>query len=288
MDLITVLTLNYNNPFLYESIDSVLSQTYSNIQYIIFDDHSQKIDFNVDRVKKYIQENNKGNIKEIIVSQNEKNLGTIKNLNRAHKLAKGKYIFNLAGDDAFYDSKVLEEWVSYFKKTQAEIVTACQALYDEKLENEISILPKKKDIEILQTENQQMIWDHLCRRNFIMGCSTARTKECMDNGGGYDESYRYVEDYPWNLKMIRKGYKILFWNRCVIKYRWGGISSPSRMNGDYLKDSVKILKKEILPYSNHKIKDVKDFGEWLLLRLVGYLREKYYIPCKDKLKGWIK
>ena len=115
MDLITVLTLNYNNPFLYESIDSVLRQSYSDIQYIIFDDHSQKVDFDIGAVKKYIQDNNKGNIKEIIVKQNEKNLGIIKNLNRALKHVRGNYIFHLAGDDTFYDSNVLTEWVAYFK-----------------------------------------------------------------------------------------------------------------------------------------------------------------------------
>lgn len=284
MDLITVLTLNYNNPFLYESIDSVLRQSYSDIQYIIFDDHSQKVDFDIGAVKKYIQDNNKGNIKEIIVKQNEKNLGIIKNLNRALKHVKGNYIFHLAGDDTFYDSNVLTEWVAYFKDTQAEIVTACRALYDEKLEKEICVLPEKEDIEILKTGDQKKIWDHLCLRNFIFGCSTARTKKCMDDSGGYDESYKYVEDYPWNLKMIRQGYQVRFWNRIVIKYRWGGISSPARLDWDYFKDSVRILRKEILPYSHHKRRDIRDFSKWLEKQL----KEKYYYPCKNKIKGWIK
>lgn len=284
MELISVLTLNYNNPFLYEAIDSVLEQTYSNIQYIIFDDYSQNVPFEVEKVKKYIQDNNRGNIKEIIIKQNEKNVGIIKNLNRALKYAKGKYIFHLAGDDTFYDSKVLEEWTAYFKETKAEIVTACRALYDEELKKEICILPDKEDAAILKTEDQQKIWDHLCCRNFIFGCSTARTKQCMDDSGGYDESYRYVEDYPWNLKMIRKGYRVQFWERPVIKYRWGGISSPARFNWSYFKDSVQILIREILPYSKHKRKDIRDFCNWLKVQL----KEKYYVPFKNKIKGLIK
>ena len=98
MELVTVLTLNYNNPFLYESIDSVLNQTYSDIQYIIFDDCSQKVHFDVEEIKRYIETHNKGNIKKVVVKQNEKNMGIIKNLNRAMKYVKGKYIFHLAGD----------------------------------------------------------------------------------------------------------------------------------------------------------------------------------------------
>lgn len=155
MELVTVLTLNYNNPFLYESIDSVLNQTYSDIQYIIFDDCSQKVHFDVEEIKRYIETHNKGNIKKVVVKQNEKNMGIIKNLNRAMKYVKGKYIFHLAGDDAFYDSKVLEEWTAYFKETKAEIVTAYRAVYDEKLEKEICVLPEKEDLEILKTGNQK-------------------------------------------------------------------------------------------------------------------------------------
>lgn len=66
-------------------------------------------------------------------------------------------------------------------------------------------MPEKEDIEILKTGDQQKIWDSSMLRNFIFGCSTARTKKCMDDSGGYDESYKYVEDYPWILKMIRQG-----------------------------------------------------------------------------------
>lgn len=284
VELITVLTLNFNNPFLYESIDSVLAQTYSDIQYVIFDDCSQKVHFDVEEIKRYIETHNKGNIKKVVVKQNEKNMGIIKNLNRALKYVKGKYIFHLAGDDAFYDSKVLEEWTAYFKETKAEIVTAYRAVYDEKLEKEICVLPEKEDLEILKTGNQKKIWDHLCCRNFIFGCSTARTKQCMDESGGYDESYHYVEDYPWNLKMVRRGYQVQFWERIVIKYRWGGISSPARFNWNYLKDSLRILRKEILPYSNHKRKDINNFYQWLKRQL----KEKYYYPYKNKIKGWMK
>ena len=29
--------------------------------------------------------------------------------------------------------------------------------------------------------------------------------------GKYDERYQYIEDYPWNLKVLRQGEKIFFW-----------------------------------------------------------------------------
>ena len=38
--LITVLTLSYNSTYIYESIQSVLEQSYPHIEYIIVDDGS--------------------------------------------------------------------------------------------------------------------------------------------------------------------------------------------------------------------------------------------------------
>ena len=37
-DLVTIITLNYNNQFLKDAIDSVLSQTYGSIQFVLLDD----------------------------------------------------------------------------------------------------------------------------------------------------------------------------------------------------------------------------------------------------------
>ena len=73
--------------------------------------------------------------------------------------------------------------------------------------------------------------------------------------------------------MIHQGTKIIFWNRIVLKYRSGGKSSPSKFDIAYLKDSVLVLFKEILPYSKHRKKDVIDLVRWLY----WHIRLKYKI-----------
>ena len=42
--LITVITASYNSKYLYESISSVLSQTYEKIEYIVADDGTEGFD----------------------------------------------------------------------------------------------------------------------------------------------------------------------------------------------------------------------------------------------------
>lgn len=98
MKTATVLTLSYNSPDLICAIDSVLMQTYGNIQYIIVDDGSRE--FDKEKILKHIAGKNRGNIcAEIIV--NKENKGIIKSSNLGLRIARGDYIINLAGDDCF-------------------------------------------------------------------------------------------------------------------------------------------------------------------------------------------
>ena len=158
-DLVTIITLNYNNQFLKDAIDSVLSQTYGSIQFVLLDDGSEK--FNSDQIKRYINCHKKENLKEFIVLKNEKNIGTVKSANKAYSYAKGKYIFNLAGDDVFYDSDVIRDWVNCFIETGGQVITAYRAVYDEKLEKEINVLPEEKDVFLLKHGTTKQIWDSL-------------------------------------------------------------------------------------------------------------------------------
>lgn len=91
--LVTVICSCYNHEnFVIESLNSVTNQDYKNIELIIVDD------FSSDNSKKIIQ-NWVFNHPEIVFIANKKNLGITKSFNHALKLAKGKYIIDLAADD---------------------------------------------------------------------------------------------------------------------------------------------------------------------------------------------
>ncbi|MDE7372946.1 MAG: hypothetical protein K2N18_02675 [Clostridia bacterium] len=98
--------------------------------------------------------------------------------------------------------------------------------------------------------------------NIIFGCCTARTKANYELLGGYDEQYPLIEDYPSNMKLLRQGVKILYWDRIVINYRSGGISSQGNISDNYLEESDKIFNHEILPYVSNKKKARKNYSKW--------------------------
>lgn len=92
--LISVIIPNYNHAaFLHERIDSVLNQTYENIEVFILDDCSTDNSFEV--IQQYI---NHPKVKQVII--NEKNSGsTFKQWEKGFQLANGKYIWIAESDD---------------------------------------------------------------------------------------------------------------------------------------------------------------------------------------------
>ena len=88
------------------AIDSVLNQTYSNIEIIVVDDN-----VNFPEVRKKVV--------EIIESYNKNNISLVKNIrnlggglsrNEGIKIAKGEYIGFLDDDDEFFNTKIEKQY----------------------------------------------------------------------------------------------------------------------------------------------------------------------------------
>src|SRR5438105_4541179 len=92
--LVTVITVTYNSAaYVRDAIESVLAQTYDNIEYIIGDDYSTDNTWQI--IREYKDE-------RIRAYRNEKNLGEYPNRNKAISLATGKYLIFIDGDDILY------------------------------------------------------------------------------------------------------------------------------------------------------------------------------------------
>ncbi|MBY0537542.1 MAG: glycosyltransferase [Chitinophagaceae bacterium] len=94
--VVSILMTSYNRePFIKESIESVLNSEYGDFELIIVDDCSK--DNTVEVARSYEKVDHR-----VVVYQNESNLGDYPNRNKAASLAKGKYIKYLDSDDLIY------------------------------------------------------------------------------------------------------------------------------------------------------------------------------------------
>ena len=104
--LVSVLLISYNNcEFIYEALDSIIEQSYCNIELIVSDDHS--IHFERKHLQKYVEKRKNSNIKNVIVNRNPKNVGTVRHLDLLRKISTGQFICTIAADDKFCSNEAI-------------------------------------------------------------------------------------------------------------------------------------------------------------------------------------
>lgn len=291
-DLITVITLTYNSKDLGPTIDSILKQDYPRIQYIISDDCSTNL--NLSYWKDYIEKKKSKNIEEILILTSNKNQGIIRNLNKATKRASGKYVYLCSHDDQLFDEKVLSDWTEEFICTGADVICGKRAIYDENMLKFQGYAPTPKEIGYFSDTSQELFENLATHTNFIFGASTARTKESFEKYGYYDEKYKNIEDYPAMLKISRQGGKIKYFDRVVLKYRRGGISTT--ISEKYLADEDCVFENEILPYTIHPKDAVRNHEDFKLearlnnkrIELIQKYGENSCVLMVYKIYTWLK
>lgn len=189
---VSVIMGIYNcDKYLDDSINSILNQTYENIELIMCDDGS--IDNTLNIAKKYEKEYPQ----KIKVIQNEKNMGLNYTLNNCLKHANGQYIARQDGDDVSVPDRI-EKQVRFLEDNpQYAIVSSNVELFDEN--------GKWGNGKIIE-EPQKL--DFYKGSPFCHAASMTR-KEAFDEVGGYtvEKKLLRVEDYHLWYKMYQKGYK---------------------------------------------------------------------------------
>ena len=101
MEKIDILLATYNgSKYLHEQLDSILSQSYGNINVIIRDDGSS--DNTVMIIKEYEQKDNRVKL----LSDNLGNLGFVRNFEKLMKNSTSEYLMFSDQDDIWYNNKV--------------------------------------------------------------------------------------------------------------------------------------------------------------------------------------
>lgn len=195
----------YNEPesMLKESIDSITSQTYSDLEIIIVDDNP-----NETRISK-ILENLAKTDRRIKLVYNEKNLGLALSLNRGLKLAAGKYIARMDADDISSRNRLFEE-LKFLKDYNFDMV------FTERYNiNEKGIIIKKITYPNYSSEDLKTILPLDC---IVTHPSVLIKKQVIDALGGY-RKFDVSQDYDLWLRLVSNNYNIGLLNKPLIYYR---------------------------------------------------------------------
>ena len=240
-ELFTVVVLSYNNSQYIEGcLDSVLLQTYPEIEIIIADDCSKE--FDADKYKAYCEKNNKGNINNVIVIRNETNLGTVKNLNNAICHAHGSYFKLIGADDELADSNTLEEAARCLADSPFGIITSNVIKCDPEMKV-IGLYPNRLQKHLNEMTAREC-FIRLCIHNDIIAGGVFLSRRFFETFGHFDERYKLLEDWPMWLRVTHSGAEIRYCPFSAIKYR-SDVGFGTSVNPIYMQDKREVFANEI-------------------------------------------
>lgn len=204
---ISVLIPSYNHAqYLKKCIDSVLNQTFDDIEILISDDNS------TDNSRKIIDSYNDPKIKKFF---SPVNCGGSENLNKLIDLAKGDYIALLNSDD-YWELNKLEKQYEFMEnnKQYAACFTWVQYI-NEKGENYYP------DNVFIQKNKTQAEWLYyfLEVENCLCHPSMLIRKQIYEEIGKYSIRYRQIPDFIKWIKLVQK-YPIYIIQEPLVNFRW--------------------------------------------------------------------
>ena len=215
-----------SNFILQSTIGSVLAQDYPNIEYIIADDGSYNFDEAM--LSEFIKDNRKANIVAVKIIHNENNIGTVKNMNNAYKLATGKYVVNVSMEDYFLNDDTLSRIIERAESLNSNILSYGRYLCssDSQILRSMPCRTWESKIAKLNTAEKQYV-ALITGRSYEMvsGSSVCLKRTFVEDLGCFDEQFKLWEDGPFFAKATRTGNVIhTAYDIRGLMYRVGGVS----------------------------------------------------------------
>lgn len=216
--LVSIIVVSYNSEkTVIETLDSVLVQTYRNIELIISDDCSQ--DNTVSVIEGWIAEHNNDIPGGIKLLTSPKNTGVCANLNRAVRASVGTWIKDIAADDKLLPSCCEDNMAFVRNHPQVRFLTSYQDVYNDTFDenNLVTRNSSYRRLEIFEKSAEQQL-KLMAFQIFVMAPTMFYMRSLYEEVGGYDERYSY-EDHPFYVKILENGTKLYFMPKTTVAYR---------------------------------------------------------------------
>lgn len=202
---ISVITVCYNAAHLLKkTIESVVEQSYQEIEYIIIDGASN------DNTKEFVE--SYGN--KILIFLSEPDTGLFDAMNKGILKATGDLVIFLNAGDYYISCNVLEYAISQLKLSQAEVFF-CRFIWE---------TPCTKNIVV--SDNSKVIFDWDLKSLNFPHPATIYKKDAFVKVGCFDLAYTILADYEWNVRaLVKMKIPFQYVDIITVKFTADGISN---------------------------------------------------------------
>lgn len=268
-ELVSVIMSTFNEKldWIKESIESILGQTYKQLEFIIIIDNPNNVMLK-ELIYKYQESDNR-----IKVIQNKENKGLVESLNIAIAHCNGKYIARMDADDISERNRLQKE-KDFLEKNQLDFVFSGMKVIDE-MGNQLFEL----NCEELNDERVKRTMKH---RNISTHPTWFLKSDVYKNLGGY-RKIPYSEDFDFSLRAIAYGYKLGKMKESLIEYR---IRSNS-ISKSYEFEQYMITRKLLSLFKQNKLSDYSYVSKAIddLKEELGDRERKKYIQAVEKFQN---
>ncbi|WP_261978081.1 glycosyltransferase family 2 protein [Pseudomonas fluorescens] len=204
---ISIITVCYNSvETIRDTIESVLSQQYPDIEYIIVDGASK--DGTLELISEY-----GGRISKVI---SESDKGIYDAMNKGVQAATGDFVGILNSDDVFAGSDVIQNLVAHLQNNPS-----ADAVYAD------LVFVQRKEMDVVTRRYSSSGFSPWkVRFGFMIPHPTFYARrELFDKYGSYKLGYRVSADFELMARFMSKGVKMVRHSAVMVKMREGGIST---------------------------------------------------------------
>ncbi len=230
--LISIITASYNSEkTLEDTINSIVNQTYKNIEYIIIDGDSS--DNTLGIIKNSETKFEKSRIKFSWISESD--TGIYNAWNKALKKINGEWVVFIGGDDYFKSNIIFEEMIPYLNESEQK---ECSYVYG-KIEH------VNANEEVIEVAGKP--WS-LQKKRFIYTMNLGHSgcfhhKSLFKKHGNFNDSFKIAGDYEFLLREFKNpDNNAFFVEKILITMREGGISASLKNRLTIVKENYKARK----------------------------------------------
>lgn len=216
-----VMACHNEDQYIEEAINSILNQSYSNIELVIIIDGSK--DKSAQIIKRLATRD-----KRIEVFENRTNMGLTKSLNRGIKRANGEYIARQDANDSSQPKRI-EKQVTFMERNPEIFLCATGILKIDEQGKVISISTPPTEPDIIE--------EKLEKTNCIAHSSILfRNEQVL-----YREKFYYAQDYDLYLRLLSNKKKIAVISEPLVRFRYSDKSISSSRRKIQLRFAKKAL-----------------------------------------------